>query len=141
MPIKEFEVLFNKEAWEKVRPILLAGGDYPSGRVAKGIAKFLSHNPNVDIIAYRAVTGHGAGWGKYAKVITVAKNVLARYRRSAPAHYQVKYIAFALELAKLLSTKKFAMDTVEALFEKYRTRGANDEILRAVAVAVLTRLS
>jgi hypothetical protein len=140
MVLKEFEVLFNKEAWEKVRPILLAGGDYPSGRVAKGVTKFLSHNPNVDIIAYRAVTGHASGWGKYAKVITVTKNVLAKYRRSAPAHYQVKYIAFALELARILSTKKFAMDTVEALFEKYRLRGAKDEILRAVAVSVLTQL-
>jgi hypothetical protein len=141
MPIKEFEVLYNKEAWEKVRPILLAVGDYPSGKVAKGVAKFLSHNPNVDIIAYRAVMGHGAGFGKYMKVITIAKNVLVRYRRSAPAHYQVKYIAFALELAKLLSTKKFAMDTIEALVMKYVKRGAKEEILRAVAVAVLTQLS
>jgi hypothetical protein len=140
MPIKEYEGLFNKEAWEKVRPILLAGGDYPSGKVAKGMAKFLSNNPNVDIIAYRAVTGHGAGWGKYQKTIAVAKNVLARYRRSAPAHYQVKYIAFALELTRLLTSKKFSMGDVEALITKYKVRGAKEEILNAVAVAVLTGL-
>ena len=140
MVMKEFEGLFNREAWEKVRPILLAGGDYPSGKVAKGMAKFLSNNPNVDIIAYRAVTGHGAGWGKYAKTIAVAKNVLSRYRRSAPAHYQVKYIAFALELTRLLTSKKFTLGDVEALVTKYRVRGASEEILRAVAVAVLTGL-
>jgi hypothetical protein len=140
MVMKEYEGLFNKEAWEKVRPILLAVGDHPSGKVAKGMAKFLSYNPNVDIIAYRAVTGHGAGWGKYAKTITVVKNVLSRYRRSAPAHYQVKYISFALELTRLLTSKKFALGDVEALFEKYKVRGAKEEILNAVAVAVLTGL-
>ena len=138
MVVKEYEGLFNKEAWEKVRPILLAVGDYPSGKVAKGMAKFLSNNPNVDIIAYKAVLDHGAGWGKYQKTIAVAKNVLARYRRSAPGHYQVKYIAFALELTRLLTSKKFTMGDVEALFEKYRVRGASEEILRAVGVAVLT---
>jgi hypothetical protein len=140
MVVKEYEGLFNKEAWEKVRPILLAGGDYPSGKVAKGVAKFLSNNPNVDIIAYRAVTGHGAGWGKYQKTITVAKNVLSRYRRSAPGHYQVKYIAFALELTRLLTSKKFTLGDVNALMTKYSVRGASEEILRAVAVAVLTGL-
>jgi hypothetical protein len=138
--MREYEGLFNKEAWEKVRPILLAVGDHPSGKVAKGVAKFLSNNPNVDIIAYRAVTGHGAGVGKYYKTIAVAKNVLARYRRSAPGHYQVKYISFALELTRLLTSKKFTLGDVDALFEKYRVRGARDEILRAVAVAVLTGL-
>jgi hypothetical protein len=141
MVMKEYEGLFNKEAWEKVRPILLAGGDYPSGKVAKGVAKFLSNNPNVDIIAYRAVTGHGAGWGKYQRTIAVAKNVLARYRRSAPGHYQVKYISFALELTRLLTSKKFSMGDVEALVTKYKVRGAKEEILNAVAVAVLTGLS
>jgi hypothetical protein len=140
MVMKEYEGLYNKEAWEKVRPILLAVGDHPSGRVAKGMAKFLSNNPNVDIIAYRAVTGHGAGFGKYYKAMAVAKNVLSRYRRSAPGHYQVKYISFALELTKLLTSKKFTMGDVEALVEKYRVRGAKEEILNAVAVAVLTGL-
>jgi hypothetical protein len=140
MVMKEYEGLFNKEAWEKVRPILLAVGDHPSGKVAKGTAKFLSNNPNVDIIAYRAVTGHGAGVGKHYKTIAVAKNVLSRYRRSAPAHYQVKYISFALELTRLLTSKKFTMGDVEALYEKYRVRGAKEEILNAVAVAVLTGL-
>jgi hypothetical protein len=138
--MREYEGLFNKEAWEKVRPILLAGGDYPSGKVAKGVAKFLSNNPNVDIIAYRAVTGHGAGWGKYQRTIAVAKNVLARYRRSAPGHYQVKYISFALELTRLLTSKKFTLGDVEALVTKYKVRGAKEEILNAVAVAVLTGL-
>jgi len=140
MVMKEYEGLFNKEAWEKVRPILLVVGDQPSGKIAKGVAKFLSNNPNVDIIAYRAVVDYGAGVGKHYKTITVAKNVLSRYKRSAPAHYQVKYISFALELTRLLMSKKFTMGDVEALFEKYRLRGANEEILRAVAVAVLTRL-
>jgi hypothetical protein len=141
MPIKEYEGLFNKEAWEKVRPILLASDALPSGKVAKGVAKFLSNSPIVDLIAYKAVLGHGAGWGKYQKTIAVAKNVLSRFRTSAPAHYQVKYIAFALELTKLLTSKKFAMDTVEALFEKYRTRGAKEDILMAVAVAVITKVA
>jgi hypothetical protein len=141
VPIKEYEGLFNKEAWEKVRPILLTADAYPSGRVAKGIAKFLSNSPNVDIFAYKAVLGHGAGWGKYAKTIAVAKNVLARYRSSAPAHYQVKYISFALELTKLLTSKKFTIGDIESLVEKYRARGARDEILSAVAVAVVTRIA
>jgi hypothetical protein len=138
--VKEYEGLYNKEAWEKVRPILLVGADHPSVKVAKGVAKFLSNNPNVDIIAYRAVTGYGAGVGKYYKTIAVAKNVLSRYRRSAPAHYQVKYISFALELTRLLTSKKFAMSDVEALVTKYKVRGAKEEILNAVAVAVLTGL-
>jgi hypothetical protein len=138
--LKEYEGLYNKEAWEKVRPILLADMDHPSVKVAKGVAKFLSHNPNVDIIAYRAVTNYGAGAGKYYRTIVVAKNVLSRYRRSAPAHYQVKYISFALELTRLLTSKKFTMGDVEALFEKYRIRGAKEEILKAVAVAILTNL-
>jgi hypothetical protein len=141
VPVKEYEGLFNKEAWEKVRPILLMADAYPSGRVAKGVAKFLSYNPNVDIIAYKAVLGHGAGWGKYQKTITVVKNVVSRFRRSAPGHYQVKYIAFALELTRLLTSKKFTIGDVEALFEKYRVRGAKDEILQAVAVAVVTKIA
>jgi hypothetical protein len=140
MVMKEYEGLYNKEAWEKVRPILLVVGDYPSGMIAKGVAKFLSNNPNVDIIAYRAVTAYGAGVGKYYKTIAVAKSVLSRYKKSAPAHYQVKYISFALELTKLLTSKKFTMGDVEILFEKYRARGANEDILRAVAVSVITGL-
>jgi len=133
----ELEALFDRSAWEKVRPLLLAGYASPHGKVIKGVTKFLARNPNVDLIALKAMAGHAHRWGRHAAVMRVVSSILNKYPDRAPMHYRVKYYAFANEVAKLIFGRKGSVETINAVKAKYLARGADEEILNTILVAVL----
>jgi len=135
--VEELETLFDRSAWEKVRPILLADSYSPHGKVVKGVTKFLARNPNIDLVALKAMAGHAHRWGRHAAVMRVVSSVLNKYSDRAPMHYRVKYYAFANEVAKLIFGRKGNLETINTIKAKYLARGADEEILNNILATVL----